>query len=72
MFTAPVKWWARSKKAKPKERKPPDNCVFCRKPIKEDDYYYLGYTRGWIYAEICDRYDCVKWLEHKSYRLRKR
>lgn len=65
-------WGIPSKKKELQERKIPEKCVFCTKPIEEDDFYYLGYTRGHIYAETCDRYDCTKWLEQKSHRLRKR
>jgi hypothetical protein len=53
------------------ERKAPEKCVFCGTDIKADDYYYLGYTEGHIYAETCDSYNCTKWLKQKSYKLRK-
>jgi hypothetical protein len=66
-------WNLRQQQAKEAtERKHPDKCVFCAKPINDEDFYYLGYTRGHIYAETCDSYDCTKWLEQKSHRLRKR
>ena len=64
-------WNLRKQHSETTERKPPSKCVFCSVPIKPDDYYYLGYTKGHIYAETCANYNCTKWLEKKSYKLRK-
>jgi hypothetical protein len=64
-------WQLKMSAAKKDERKPPEKCVFCSVAIPAEGYYYLGYTKGHIYAETCDRYDCTKWLEQKSYKLKK-
>lgn len=56
---------------KPEDWPPPKKCVFCSRKIEEEDFYLLGYTRGRIFAETCDCFNCKKWFIG-SVRLRKR
>jgi len=63
-------WWELHQDEKnsvsKEELKPPEKCDFCGVEIKEDDYFNIGYDEHMIYAEVCDHFECKKWLVHKT------
>lgn len=40
---------------------PPETCDLCGGEIQ--DYYYVGFDQHRIYAEVCDKQQCMKWLK---------
>ena len=49
----------------PKGYKEPTKCVLCGKKILDEEIYYIGVTRGRIWADTCSKFECYKWLAHK-------
>ena len=49
----------------PKNYTEPKKCDLCSKKILDEEIYYIGVTRGKIWANTCSEFECYKWLTHK-------